>query len=62
MNTLTFNDSDVQDLSLDECREINGGMQIPKWVKGITPVAVAAYIIDNWTEIKKGISDGWNLQ
>jgi len=60
METRNFN---VKELSLREICEVNGGEisfpKLPKWVKGSIWGFVAGVIIDNWSDIKSGIVDGW---
>jgi len=63
MNILVLDNVEVEPLTMQECIEVNGGLiEVPKWIKGLTPVAVGAYIIENWSDIKKGLSEGWNLK
>ena len=46
-------------LEEQELQETEGGAW-PKWLKGVTWVSVGNEIIENWTDVKKGLVDGWN--
>ncbi len=52
----------VKELSLVETLSLNGGtIKVPKWVKRGGLVGIGAGIlIENWSDIKQGIVDGWN--
>lgn len=50
----------VEGLSYSEMTNYCGG-DAPWW-RAVTPVAVAAYIINNWEDVKAGLSDGFNLK
>jgi hypothetical protein len=56
MNTLALN---VQELNLKELDEFNGGGLFSDLAKKLTPIAIGIYIIENWADIKSGLSDGW---
>jgi hypothetical protein len=45
-----------------ELRLINGGEAdtLPPWLKKLGPAAIAAWVIENWKDIKTGAVDGWN--
>ena len=45
------------ELTAEEQYLIQGGIW---WRVADGAVAVACYIIDNWSDIKKGVSDAWN--
>jgi hypothetical protein len=49
-------------LNSAELRLINGGeaATLPPWLKKLGPAGVAAWIIDNWADVKSGAVDGWN--
>lgn len=52
-----FNESAmIQELNLQENQEINGG----GIMAGILISAGIALVIDQWPDIKKGVSDAWN--
>jgi len=46
-----------------ELTSVSGGSVMPTWmgslVKGMTPVAVGLWLMNNWSDVKKGLSDGW---
>jgi hypothetical protein len=47
-------------LERKELAEVVGGVSgIPRWIKGSVWFIVAAYIVDNWSDIKAGIVDGY---
>ncbi|MBL7838600.1 MAG: hypothetical protein JNJ75_00520 [Cyclobacteriaceae bacterium] len=50
----------VENLSHSEMADCYGG-DVPWW-KPITPIAIAAYIINHWEDVKAGVSDGFNLK
>jgi len=61
---MTLKGMNLKTLDVQDMYTINGGglFDVPTWLKKLTPAAVAVYIIDNWEDIKKGISDGWNVK
>lgn len=50
---------DVQDVC-----DTHGGALIDYLpvLKKLTPAAFAIWTIENWEEVKKGFSDGWNVK
>lgn len=56
----------VSELSPAGLSGIHGGSLLPNWLSAVakkfTPVAIGAYIIDNWADVKKGFSEGWNFE
>lgn len=60
MQTLELSKMDLAPLEDYEMQMTNGGLEWPKWLKGVTWAAVGKELIDNWDEIKKGLADGWN--
>ncbi|MGL5272322.1 MAG: hypothetical protein ACRC8J_02410 [Phocaeicola sp.] len=54
----TFNENVmIQDLNLQEQKEVNGGIGV---LTGILIGAGVALVIDQWPDIKRGVSDAWN--
>ena len=51
----------LMELNSKECHEIDGGGSLTKWLKGFSWAYVAHEVADHWAEIKKGLSDGWNI-
>ncbi len=52
------------EMDLPELISFSGGSMMPTWmgslVKGMTPVAVGLWLMNNWSDVKKGLSDGWD--
>lgn len=46
----------IQELNLQEEKEINGG----GFLVGVLVGAAVSIIVDQWPDIKKGVSDAWN--
>jgi hypothetical protein len=62
-NTLV--NMNLAELEVHDSYTINGGLgllDVTTWLRKLTPAAAAVYIIDNWEDVKKGISDGWNVE
>ena len=65
-----MNDKALKDLNLHvmEAQDVNmtsGGTLIEfstSLLKKVTPVGFAIFVIDNWEDVKKGLSDGWNAR
>ena len=57
-----FEQYGVIELNAAEMMHLNGGetAALPKWLKSLTPLGIAAFLADNWPDIKKGLSEGWN--
>ncbi len=57
-----FEQYGVIELNAAEMMHLNGGeaVEIPKWLRKLSPWAVVGYIADNWPDIKKGFTEGWN--
>jgi hypothetical protein len=47
------------ELSTQEKKSVDGG-GLPPWVRNLGPWGAAAWAISNWSDIKSGLSDGWN--
>lgn len=47
----------IQELNLQEEKEVNGGIGV---IAGIFIAAGIAMVVDQWPDIKKGVSDAWN--
>jgi hypothetical protein len=51
----------MKELEKYELANINGGyMKMPPWVKGGLWFGLICLAVENWSEIKSGIADGWN--
>lgn len=65
MEDKTFKDMSLSVLEVqDECA-INGGSLVDVIfgsLKKLTPAAFTIWVIDNWEDVKKGVSDGWNVK
>jgi len=61
---MTLKGMNLKTLDVQDMYTINGGgvFDVTPWLKKLTPAAVAIYIIENWADIKKGLSDGWNVR
>jgi len=61
---MTLKGMNLKTLDVQETYTINGGglLDLPPLLKKLTPAAIAVYIIENWEEVKAGLSDGWNLK
>ena len=46
----------MKDLNEMELREVDGGKST---LKNLTLGGIALWLISNWSDVKKGISDGW---
>jgi hypothetical protein len=57
MNTSNFN---LQVMDESSMIQIYGGGSFTDLLKKITPVGIAIWVADNWSDVKKGLSDGWN--
>ena len=47
----------LTELDAQELKNVQGG-----WVWIPVATAIGAYVLDNYTDIKKGLYDGWNKQ
>jgi len=65
MEDRTLKDLDLCVLEVQDANIIMGGNLIDlstSILKKITPAAFTVWVIDNWDEVKKGFSDGWNVR
>jgi hypothetical protein len=65
MEDKTLKDLDLCVLEVQDANAIMGGNLIDlstSILKKITPAAFTVWVIDNWDEVKKGFSDGWNVR
>jgi hypothetical protein len=69
-NIYTMENKTLKDMSLsvldaaDVCNT-HGGSLIDfatTSIKKLTPAAFTFWVIENWDEVKKGFSDGWNVK
>jgi len=56
---MNINKMNVEVISSKELMEINGGMEIPSWLKSLGWGYLAQQVIDNWDDIKKGLAAGY---
>jgi hypothetical protein len=49
----------VLELNSSEKFEVNGGFDFKAFVRKTYLGAAALYVIENWSDIKSGLSDGW---
>jgi hypothetical protein len=61
MKTVELNRMGLMPITDFEMIEINGGGKIGKFFKGLTWYTVLTDAKDHWEEIKKGFSNGWNI-
>ncbi|MEL5895689.1 lactobin A/cerein 7B family class IIb bacteriocin [Bacteroides sp. GD17] len=47
----------MQEMNLEEQKEVNGGIGI---VGSILLTAAISMVVDQWPDIKQGVSDAWN--
>jgi hypothetical protein len=60
MKSMSLTALDVQEVS-----NTHGGGLIDAFapvLKKLTPAAIAYYVMENWEDVKKGFSDGWNVR
>lgn len=65
MEDKTLNDLNLHSLEGHDATLISGGSVIEFTagiLKKLTPAAFALWVVDNWDDVKKGISDGWNVK
>jgi|RhiMethySRZTD1v2_1073278.scaffolds.fasta_scaffold236458_3 hypothetical protein len=65
MEDKTLKDLDLCVLEVQDANIIMGGNLIDfstSMLKKITPAAFTIWVVENWDEVKKGFSDGWNVR
>ena len=65
MENKTLRDLNLCVLEVQEANVITGGNLIEfsgSILKKITPAAFTIWVIENWEDVKKGFSDGWNVR
>jgi len=64
MEDKTLKEMSLCILSVQDACNIDGGALIDfaTALKKLTPAALAIWVIDNWEDVKQGISDGWNVK
>ena len=65
MEDKTLKDLDLCLLEVQDANIIMGGNLIDfstSMLKKITPAAFTIWVVENWDEVKKGFSDGWNVR
>lgn len=59
MKKVSFEQLGLVNLSMEESLEVNGG-EFSAWLKKAGLAGLVYDVIDNWSTIKKGFTDGWN--
>lgn len=50
----------MKELEKNELMGVDGGYtKVPPWLKGSIWGAIAFVVIENWSDIKSGVVDGW---
>jgi len=65
MEDKILNNMSVKALGVEDVCNTHGGSLIDfatNSLKKLTPAAFTIWVIDNWEEVKKGFSDGWNVK
>ena len=65
MEDKTLKDLNLCVLEVQDANIIMGGNLIDfstSMLKKITPAAFTIWVVENWDEVKKGFSDGWNVR
>lgn len=62
MKPMELKNYGLVELNSQEYQGIDGGGKLSKWVKGLSWAYLVEEVADHWTEIKKGLSDGWNIK
>lgn len=65
MKDKTLNEMSIAMLDDRDVYGIDGGSLIDYAITGLkklTPAAFAVWTIENWEDVKKGFSDGWNVR
>jgi len=65
MEDKTLKDMNLYVLEVQDANVIIGGNLIDlstSMLKKITPAAFTIWVVENWDEVKKGFSDGWNVR
>ncbi len=64
MEDKTLKDMSLCMLSAQDACNIDGGglIDFVTALKKLTPAAFGIWVIDNWEDVKKGVSDGWNVK
>lgn len=58
-------DASLRELDVQDVCNTHGGnllLDFATSLKKLTPAAFAIWTIDNWEDVKKGFSDGWNVR
>ena len=65
MEDKTLKDLNLCVLEVQDANVVTGGNFIDfstSMLKKITPAAFTIWVVENWDEVKKGFSDGWNVR
>ncbi|WP_157760643.1 hypothetical protein [Chitinophaga caeni] len=55
----SFDNPGLLPLTIAEMKNTSGG-KFPSILKRLTFAALVTWTIENWTDIKKGVNDGWD--
>lgn len=61
MRNLELQNFGVVEMDAEEAIELNGGA-MPPWLKKLGWGYLLVEVIDNWDDIKKGFTDGYNAK
>lgn len=62
MKKLELQNFGVTELNTSEMVLLNGGIELPKFLKGSIVTYVATQVISHWAEIKSGFMAGYNAK
>lgn len=65
MENKTLKDLNLRVLEVEDANVITGGGLLDlttSVLKKVTPVGFAYWVMENWDDVKKGFSDGWNAK
>lgn len=61
MKPIDLNKYGLVELSNHECIHIDGGGSLSRWFRGLTWTYALQEVASHWSDIKKGLSDGWDI-
>lgn len=62
MKKLALERIGVVEMTTEEKGQLNGGIDLPKFLKGGIATYVATQVISHWAEIKSGFIAGYNAK
>ncbi|MGM9475028.1 hypothetical protein ACS5PU_01310 [Pedobacter sp. GSP4] len=62
MKKLELSKFGVQEMDAKEMINQNGGMELPKWIKGLGWGYLVTEAVEHWADIKRGFAEGYNAQ